>query len=299
MQDEDDCGASGNEPEKAAAEPEQTSVESAQAAVEAESVPVPAPGIWQRRSFRIGASLTAVVVGLGIGFGVTAAIRSPSAASRIPSAAAKNASFVEDDNGAGQDQQGNILSSSAAGVVHIQAAGGASLGSGMVITRSGYVLTSYSGLEGAGALKARFVMSGKSYPAHLVGSDPVANLALLQLTGGSDFKPVMIGTASGLKLHDRVAAAGGNGANRGILLSTGGIVGINMPGTVDGHKLTGLLEVTSLDQPGDEVGGPLFNLSGQVLGVDIAARTPPTLEGDGYAVPIDSALRIAQQIAGQ
>jgi len=284
MRDEDD-DASGDEPEKAA--------------VEVESAPVPVPGIWQKRSFRIGASATAIVVALAIGFGVTAAIRSPSAASRIPSAPAKNANFVEDDNGAGQDQQDSILSSSAEGVVHIQVASGAFLSSGMVITRSGYVLTSYRGLEGAGALKARFVMSGKSYPAHLVGSDPVANLALLQLTGGSDFEPVTIGTASDVKLYDRVASAGGSGADRGILLSTGDIVGINLPATVDGHRLTGLLEVTSLDLPGDEVGGPLFNLSGQALGVDIAAKAPHALGGDGYAVPIDSALRIAQEIAGQ
>jgi S1-C subfamily serine protease len=284
MQNENDA-ASGNEPEDAA--------------VEVESAPVTVPGIWQKRPFRIGASVTAIVVALGIGFGVTAAVRSPSATSRIPSAPAKNATFVEDDDGAGQDQQENILSSSAEGVVHIQAASGAFLSSGMVITRSGYVLTSYSGLEGTGTLQARFVMSGKSYPAHLVGSDPVANLALLQLTGGSDFKPVTIGTASAVSLDDRVASAGGNGADRGILLSTGDIVGINLPATVDGHRLTGLLEVTSLDLPGDEVGGPLLNLSGQVLGVDIAARAPHAPGGDGYAVPIDSALRIAQEIAGQ
>lgn len=170
----------------------------------------------------------------------------------------------------------------------------------MVITRSGYVLTAYSGLAGAGALKARFVMSGKSYQAHLVGSDPVANLALLQLTGGSDFQPVAIGTASDVKLNERVASAGGNGNARGILLNTGDIVGINLPATIDGHRLTGLLEVTSLGLPSAEVGGPLFNLSGQVLGVGIAAKAPHALGGDdGYAVPIDSALRIAREIAGQ
>jgi len=289
MPDENDGGVSGNEAEKTAAE--------------AETAPVPAPGIWQKRPLRIGASVTAIVVAivvaLGIGFGVTAAIRSPSAASRIPSAAAKNAAFVEDDDGAGQDQQENILSSSAEGVVRVQTASGAFLGAGMVITRSGYVLTSYRDLAGASALRARFVMSGKSYPAHIVGSDPVANLALLQLTGSSDFKPVAIGTASGVKLDDRVASAGGNGPARGILLSTGDIVGINLPATVDGHRLTGLLEVTSLNLPGDEVGGPLFNLSGQVLGVDIAASAPHPRGDDGYAVPIDSALRIAQEIAGQ
>jgi S1-C subfamily serine protease len=50
--------------------------------------------------------------------------------------------------------------------------------------------------------------------------------------------------------------------------------------------------------PGDEVGGPLLNLSGQVLGINIAVK-PHSTPGDGYVVPIDSALQIARELAGQ
>jgi S1-C subfamily serine protease len=204
--------------------------------------------------------------------------------------------FVEDDDGAGQDQQGNILQSSAAGVLSIRSATGTALGAGFVITCSGFVLASYH--EGAGTITARFVMSGKTYPARLVGSDPEANLALLQLSGGTEFTPVSIGTTADVRVNDRVASAGGSWMTKGMLLTTGAITGIDKPVTLDGKRLTGLLEVSSLSVPGSELGGPLFNLSGQVLGLSVGFGTYGGV-GDGYVVPIDSALQLARHIAGQ
>ncbi len=168
-----------------------------------------------------------------------------------------------------------------------------------MITPSGLVLAAYHGLPGAGTVTARLVMSGKTYPARLVGSDPEANLALLQLSGGTGFTPVGIGTASGIRQGDRVASAGGTWTARGLLVTTGAITGIGVPVTVAGRELTGLLEVNSLAVPASELGGPLFNLSGQVLGLTIAYGTTHREVGDGYVVPIDSALQIARQIAGQ
>ncbi len=272
--------------------PSGTGNEPSRAFVTADSV----RGPWHKRGFLLAASVITAILATGIGLGVASTIRgSVPAAERIPAPPGKNAVFVEDDNGAGADQQANIFQASGAGLVHIQSARGAALGSGIVLTRSGFVLAAYRGLSGAGALAARFEISGKTYPARIVGSDPIANLALLQLSGGP-FKPVGVGRAADIRPSDRVASAGGNG--NGIMLSSGGIIGVNIPATIGGHRLTGLLEVTSLTQPGEEIGGPLFNLSGQVLGINIAAK-PHSPQGDGYVVPIDGALRIARQIAGQ
>jgi S1-C subfamily serine protease len=256
-------------------------------------------GLWGKRSVRLAASVAAALLATGIGLGVTSAVRgSVPADARIPLPPAKNAAFVESDDGAGQDQQNNILRSSASGVVSIRSARGAVLGSGFVITRSGFVLASYHGLPGGGALTVRLAMSGKTYPARLVGSDSVANLALLQLSGGTGFRPVAIGTTADIQLNDRVASAGGTWTARALTLSTGTITGIGVPVTLDGQRLTGLLEVSSLTAPASELGGPLFNLSGQVLGLSIGYGTHRGT-GDGYVVPIDSALQIARQIAGQ
>jgi S1-C subfamily serine protease len=251
--------------------------------------------LWGKRSARVTAVITAALLAAGIGLGVTSALRgSVPADALIPSPPAKDAVFVEDDDGAGQDQQENILQSSAAGVLRIRSASGTDLGAGFVITRSGFVLTSYSGLQGAGALTARLVMSGKIYPAKLVGADSEANLALLQLSG-TGFKPVAIGTAAGVQLNDRVASAGGTWAARGIMLTTGAVTGIDVPVKLDGHQLTGLLADSSLDVPASQLGGPLFNLSGQVIGLSIGHYGTDA----GYVVPVDSALQLARQIAGQ
>jgi S1-C subfamily serine protease len=286
MRDDDPGTAGGN-----ANEPE--------SGTETAGNPGAAAGLWAKRSVRIAASAAAVVLAAGIGLGVTSAVRgSVPADARIPVPPARNAVFVEDDDGAGADQQGSILQSSAGGVVSIRSARGAAVGAGFVITRSGYVLAAYHGLPGAGTLTARLVMSGKAYPARLVGSDPEANLALLQLSGGTGFAPVAIGTTADIHLNDRVASAGGNQTAEGLLLTTGAITGIGVPVTLDGHRLTGLLEVSSLAVPASELGGPLFNLSGQVLGLSIGIGTGWGT-GDGYVVPIDSALQIARQIAGQ
>lgn len=250
---------------------------------------------WGKRRVRVAASVAATLIVAGTVVGVTSVL--PGSAvpetARIPAAPAKDAVFVEDDDGAGQDQQENILQYSAAGVVAIRSDNGTDLGSGFVITRSGYVLASYQGLPGAGPLNARLVMSGKTYTAKLVGCDAKANLALLQLSG-TGFAPVKIGTAADLSVNDRVAAAGGSWTARGVQLSGGAITGTDEPVALDGQQLTGLLEDTALDVPAAEVGGPLFNLSGQVVGLSVGYHT-----GTGYAVPIDSALELARQLAGQ
>jgi S1-C subfamily serine protease len=101
-----------------------------------------------------------------------------------PSPPARNATFVEDFNGIGQDDQTNVLSVTAPGVVAI-GSGGRTTEAGVVITPSGFVLASDRGLDGK--LTAMFAMSGKAYPARVFGTDPAAGLALLQLSGGSDF----------------------------------------------------------------------------------------------------------------
>ena len=253
-------------------------------------------GGWRNRSVRLAALVAAALLVAGVAVGVTIALRgsgSVPAAARIPSPPAKDAVFVEDDDGAGQDQQDNVLQYSAPGVVSIRSASGADLGSGFVITRSGFVLATYRGLQGAGTLTARLVLSGKTYTASLVGSDQEANLALLQLSG-TGFAPVSIGTAAGLSLDDRVASGGGTWTAKGVLLSTGAITGIDVPVTLDGKRLTGLLKDSALAVPGSELGGPLFNLSGQVVGLSIGYGS-----GAGYAVPIDDALQLARQLAGQ
>lgn len=194
MPDDGVDAADENGPDGKENEPETGAAASGAAATPGNAVT--SGGVWGKRSVRAGAAVGAALVAAGIAVGVTTALQgSVPAAARIPTPPAKDAVFVEDDNGAGQDQQDNILQYSAPGVVTIRSGNGTDLGSGIVITRSGFVLAAYHGLQGSETLRAKLVMSGKTYAARLVGSDQEANLALLQLSG-TGFAPVKIGCRS-------------------------------------------------------------------------------------------------------
>lgn len=258
----------------------------------ADGDPATSSGIWSKRWFRLAACVTAGAVSVGIGFGVTSTVRGTSSA--IPSPPARNATFVEDFNGIGQDDQTNVLSVTAPGVVAIRS-GGRTTEAGVVITPSGFVLASDRGLDGK--LTATFAMSGKAYPARVFGTDPAADLALLQLSGGSDFPVARLGNSNGVHLGNEVNSVGATGIVKGVVLSTGSVIGLGQSGAVNGRRLAGLMEVNSLDRPDEEVGGPLANLSGQVLGIGVASADR-RIPGSGYVIPIDAALAIASQIAG-
>ena len=120
------------------------------------------------------------------------------------------------------DNQANILSSAAPGLVHILASPGTSTGVGVILTPSGLVLTSAQVLQGAYRLTVRVVLSGRSYPARLVGTDQSHGLSLLQIAGGPVFRPAALGNsrylsrgAAVLRVHRPGQAGGGDGQPTG------------------------------------------------------------------------------------
>ena len=259
--------------------------------------PAASGGPLRGRGRIIGACAAVLVVAAGVAWGVTAMLHgSVPADAKIPVPPAKNPVFVADKRGAGQDQQSNVFKYSAAGVVSIEAANGSQLGSGVVITESGYVLTADQGQPSSGTLTVKLAESGKSYTATVVGVDADANLELLQLSG-TGFSPAQVGTSAGVGAHVQVASAGATPAAKGVTLTTGDITALGISAsTSDGYRLTGLMEVNSLTAPDTEYGGPLFDLSGQVIGIAIGNGSSG---GTGYVVPINAALQTATQLAGQ
>lgn len=132
-----------------------------------------------RRWGKVAAAAAAGALVVGAGFGVFAASGGLSRAAAPPSAAIPyppkvNPTFVEDDDDVGQDNQENILQATAPGLVQIVASNGAPVGSGLVITPSGKVLTSDQILSGAGQVTARFAMAGALFRARVIGTDPAA-----------------------------------------------------------------------------------------------------------------------------
>ena len=278
---------------------EPVSQEKPAAAVGESTAETPQPPWWQRRSRLVmGVGAVAVVAGLAfVAFAAVGGLSSSSqASSAIPSPPRANKMFVEDDDGTGADNQENIVQSAAPGLVHIVSASGANVGVGVMLTPSGLVLTSGQILGGAGRESVRTVLAGRRFSAKMLGADSAEDLALLQIEGGSSaFKTVAIGNSLDFAVGAAVTAVGSSGITRTIALDLGNLASQHGTATVSGKRLTGLLESSLQSLPSEETGGPLVNLSGQVIGITVAGAGSP-LHYTGFAVPINEALAVAKSI---
>src|ERR1700735_5563060 len=156
----------------------------------------PVQKAWRSKRFRISAIAAAVILATGLGFGVGRVIGLGNTVilAAIPQPATGQDAFIEDDDGIAQDNQENILQATAPGMVHILS-GGTSVGIGLVLTESAKVLTTYQPVAGASNLAAEYVLSRQTFSATVIGADPAAGLALLQLQGGAGraFSSVTVG----------------------------------------------------------------------------------------------------------
>jgi S1-C subfamily serine protease len=249
----------------------------------------------RRLALGIGAAATAALVAFAA-FAAVGGLSGPAnASSVIPSPPRENKAFVEDDDGTGADNQANILNWAAPGLVHILAAPGTSAGVGVILTPSGLVLTSAQAVQGARRPTVRVVLSGRRYPARLVGTDRSHGLSLLQIAGGPAFRPVAIGNSRYLSRGAAVTAVGSAGLTRTFTLDIGSLTSGTGVLAAGGQRLTGLLVSTARVAAGEETGGPLVNLSGQAIGINVAG-TGSGLRHAGFAIPIDTALAVAKRI---
>jgi S1-C subfamily serine protease len=180
-------------------------------------------------------------------------------------------------------------------------------GTGMVITSSGEVLTNNHVIDGATKITAQIAGAGTVYTAKVIGTDPTADVALIQLQGVSGMKTVTVGDATKVVVGS-AAIAIGNALNLPgpPSVTSGTITAVNQSITAgdqgggNSENLTGLLETDALLRPGNS-GGPLVDSSGAVIGMNTAASTGPSRVSDGssigFAIPINSAVSIADDIA--
>ena len=183
-------------------------------------------------------------------------------------------------------------------------------GTGIVISPSGLVLTNNHVIDEATSISAQLVVSGKTYTANVVGYDSTDDVALLQLQGASGLKTVSLGNSSQVKIGQAVLAIG-NAEGRGGLPSTaqGTIQALDRTieasdsGADTSETLHGMLQTDAPIQEGDS-GGPLVTSAGKVIGIDTAANTGDNNFGSqtapattGFAIPINHAISIADQIA--
>ncbi|MGC3998975.1 MAG: PDZ domain-containing protein [Anaeromyxobacter sp.] len=172
---------------------------------------------------------------------------------------------------------------------------GNSLGSGLLLNTEGFVLTNNHVVKDATDIRVR-LSDGREFSARLVGRDALTDLALLQLNGAPrDLPaPLPLGDSDALRQGDFVLAMGSPFGLRDT--ATLGIVsakhraGINPGATYDDF-----IQTDAAINPGNS-GGPLFNLRGEVVGINTAIVSPQIGQGIGFAVPINLAKALLPQL---
>ena len=182
----------------------------------------------------------------------------------------------------------------------------AGAGTGMVINSDGLVLTNNHVIEGSTKLSATMVSTGKTYPATVLGYDKTGDVALIKLQGASGLHTVPLGNSSAVKTGDSVVALGNADGQGSIVPAAGQITDVNQTitardqgGEITSETLHGMLRTSANIVAGDS-GGPLSNVSGQVIGMDTAGDSVNMGEqapSSGFAIPINTALSVARQIA--
>lgn len=232
----------------------------------------------------------------------------PSTAPLDPNAAAPG---TEPEQGTGSSSR---LSEAAAkvapSIVNIETTvgydGGQAAGTGEILTEDGYVLTNHHVIAGSTAIEVTVTATGTTYAADVVGYDSSHDIAVIKMRDASGLTPAPIGDSSTVKVGDPVVGLGNAGGLGGQPIEAAGKVtgldrSITATDSANGtsERLNGLIETDADIQPGDS-GGSLIDADGKVIGIITAGSVAPSRNGetdtDGYAVPINQAMQIAQDI---
>ncbi len=173
---------------------------------------------------------------------------------------------------------------------------GQSLGSGFILNREGFILTNNHVVKDATDIMVR-LSDGREFKADVVGKDPLTDVALIKLPNPPKELPtVVLGDSDALRQGDFVLALGSplglrDTATLGIVSAKhrGGISPIGT-GTYDDF-----IQTDAAINPGNS-GGPLFNLRGEVVGINTAIVRPDIGQGIGFAVPVNIAKSLLPQL---
>ncbi len=177
--------------------------------------------------------------------------------------------------------------------------GGVATGSGILIDTEGHVLTNNHVVEGADKVEVKLGSSDTTYTAEVVGTDPATDVALLKVEApASSLHPLVLGDSSKVEVGEPVVAIGNPfGLDRTV---TAGIVSaiqrqIQAP---NGFSISHVIQTDAAINPGNS-GGPLIESEGKVIGINSQIQTGGSGDGNvgiGFAVPIDTAREVVQQI---
>ena len=168
-------------------------------------------------------------------------------------------------------------------------------GSGVIISSDGYILTCAHVVDGASTITV--TIGDKDYTATLVGEDTTSDIAVIKIDADG-LTPATVGNSDSLKVGQSVMAVGNPLGELGGTVTGGMISALNRSVTIQGSSSVNTMSLIQMDasvSPGNS-GGGLFNMNGELVGIVNAKSSDSDAEGLGFAIPINDAIKVAQEL---
>ena len=168
-------------------------------------------------------------------------------------------------------------------------------GSGVVISSDGYILTCAHVVSGASNITV--TIGDTDYPATVVGEDDTSDVAVLKIDA-TDLTPATVGNSDSLAVGESVLAVGNPLGELGGTVTSGIVSALNRSVSIQSSSSVNTMSLIQMDasvSPGNS-GGGLFNMNGELIGIVNAKSSSSDAEGLGFAIPINDAIKVAQDL---
>ncbi|WP_054952528.1 S1C family serine protease [Flaviflexus massiliensis] len=261
----------------------------------------------ERRKGVAGVAALALVAGLvggAGGAGLIYGLTEPHTDAAVSSETQTEIRTVASDGGVNWAQIADEVQPSVV-AIEVRGQGTSSTGSGVILDTDGHILTNHHVIAGAQQIQVT-LSNGQIIPAEVVGSDASTDLAVIKLTTVPEgITPATFGTSDDLVVGEPVVAIG-NPLGLSSTVTTGIISALDRPVVTEGDEdaavVTNAIQIDAAINPGNS-GGPLFNASGEVIGINSSIASLSSMDGGsagsiglGFAIPIDLVTRVVDDL---
>ena len=166
-------------------------------------------------------------------------------------------------------------------------------GSGVIISEDGYIVTNNHVIDGATKITVT-LKNGDKYEAALVGTDAKTDLAVIKIEA-TELSKAILGKSGDMLVGEQILVVGNPLGSLGGSATSGIISALARQISIEGQMMT-LIQTNAAVNPGNS-GGAMFNMAGQLIGVVNAKYTDEAVEGIGFAIPIDIAKGVIEDLA--
>lgn len=167
-------------------------------------------------------------------------------------------------------------------------------GSGIIVDRSGYILTNYHVVERADQIKVKMPKDPNDYRAKLIGHDVETDLAVIKIDTGRPLTAARIGNSESVRVGDWAVAIGSPFGLEATV--TAGIISATGRDIEGAKQFQRFIQTDAAINPGNS-GGPLLNINGEIIGINTAIATQSGgYQGVGFALPVNTAVVVYNSI---